>query len=152
MSARIGYAGGAFDLFHIGHLNLLRHAKANCDFLIAGVVTDEMLELTKGTPPVVPFAERLEIVRHISFVDDVHAESVPDKLDTWREVGFDLYFKGDDWRATERGRRLEAEFAAVGVRGRVLPVHRPHVEHHAAARAPVPEPGGAAPHRAAEAE
>ena len=75
MSARIGYAGGAFDLFHVGHLNLLRHAKANCDFLIAGVVTDEMLELTKGMPPVVPFAERLEIVRHISFVDDVHAES-----------------------------------------------------------------------------
>ena len=115
MTGRIGYAGGAFDLFHVGHLNLLRHAKANCDFLIAGVVTDEMLELTKGLPPVVPFAERLEIVRHISFVDVVHAESVPDKLDTWREVGFDLYFKGDDWRGTERGRRLEAEFAQVGV-------------------------------------
>ena len=112
---RIGYAGGAFDLFHIGHLNLLRHARANCDFLIAGVVTDELLELTKGCPPVVPFAERLEIVRHISFVDDVHAESQLDKLDTWREVGFDLYFKGDDWRATARGRRLEAEFAVVGV-------------------------------------
>ena len=115
MTGRIGYAGGAFDLFHVGHLNLLRHAKANCDFLIAGVVTDEMLELTKGLPPVVPFAERLEIVRHISFVDVVHAESVPDKLDTWREVGFDLYFKGDDWRGTERGRRLEADFAQVGV-------------------------------------
>jgi glycerol-3-phosphate cytidylyltransferase len=115
MTGRIGYAGGAFDLFHVGHLNLLRHARANCDFLIAGVVTDEMLELTKGVPPVVPFGERLEIVRHISFVDAVHGESVPDKLDTWREVGFDLYFKGDDWRATERGRRLEAQFAQVGV-------------------------------------
>jgi glycerol-3-phosphate cytidylyltransferase len=115
LSTRIGYAGGAFDLFHIGHLNLLRHAKANCDFLIAGVVTDEMLELTKGVAPIVPFTERLEIVRHISFVDDVHAESVPDKLDTWRTVGFDLFFKGDDWRGTERARRLEAEFAKVGV-------------------------------------
>jgi glycerol-3-phosphate cytidylyltransferase len=115
LSTRIGYAGGAFDLFHVGHLNLLRHAKANCDFLIAGVVTDEMLELTKGVAPIVPFAERLEIVRHISFVDDVHAESLPDKLDTWRTVGFDLYFKGDDWRGTERARRLEAEFAKVGV-------------------------------------
>jgi glycerol-3-phosphate cytidylyltransferase len=115
LSTRIGYAGGAFDLFHVGHLNLLRHAKANCDFLIAGVLTDEMLELTKGVAPVVPFAERLEIVRHISFVDDVHAESVPDKLDTWRTVGFDLFFKGDDWRGTERARRLEAEFAKVGV-------------------------------------
>jgi len=115
MTARIGYAGGAFDLFHIGHLNLLRHARANCDFLIAGVLTDEMLELTKGQSPIVPFAERLEIVRHISYVDDVHAESVPDKLDTWREVGFDRYFKGDDWRSTERGRRLEADFTEVGV-------------------------------------
>lgn len=115
MSTRIGYAAGAFDLFHVGHLNLLRHAKANCDFLIAGVVTDEMLELTKGVAPIVPFAERLEIVRHISFVDDVHAESVPDKLDTWRAVGFNLFFKGDDWRGTERARRLEAEFAKVGV-------------------------------------
>jgi glycerol-3-phosphate cytidylyltransferase len=115
LSARIGYAAGAFDLFHVGHLNLLRHAKARCDFLIAGVVTDEMLELTKGVAPVVPFAERLEIVRHISFVDDVHAEDVPDKLDTWRAVGFDLFFKGDDWRGTERARRLEAEFAKVGV-------------------------------------
>ena len=115
MSTRIGYAGGAFDLFHVGHLNILRHAKANCDLLIAGVVTDEMLLLTKGVPPVVPFAERSEIVRHITFVDDVHAEHLPDKLDTWREVGFDLYFKGDDWRGTERGIRLEARFAEVGV-------------------------------------
>ena len=115
MTALMGYAGGAFDLFHIGHLNLLRHARANCDFLIAGVLTDEMLELTKGKPPIVPFAERFEIVRHISFVDDVHAESVPDKLDTWREVGFDRYFKGDDWRGTERGLRLEERFAEVGV-------------------------------------
>ena len=115
MTGRIGYAGGAFDLFHIGHLNLLRHAKDHCDVLIAGVLTDEMLELTKGAPPIIPFAERFEIVRHISFVDDVHAEAVPDKLDTWREVGFDVYFKGDDWRGTERGRRLEARFAEVGV-------------------------------------
>lgn len=115
MTTRVGYAGGAFDLFHVGHLNLLRHAKSHCDVLIAGVLTDEMLELTKGVTPIVPFAERIEIVRCISYVDDVHAEAVPDKLDTWREVGFDLYFKGDDWRATERGRRLEARFAEVGV-------------------------------------
>ena len=152
MRARIGYAGGAFDLFHIGHLNLLRHAKANCDFLIAGVVTDEMLELTKGAPPVVPFAERLDIVRHISFVDDVHAESVPDKLDTWREVGFDLYFKGDDWRATERGRLLEAEFAAVGVEV----VYFPYTVHTSSTTLRLAlqslNRGGAAPHRAAEAE
>jgi glycerol-3-phosphate cytidylyltransferase len=112
---RIGYAAGAFDLFHVGHLNLLKHAKRECDYLIAGVVSDEMLELTKGITPVVPLAERLEIVRHIRFVDEARAETVPDKLDTWREVRFTHFFKGDDWRGTEKGLRLEAEFAAVGV-------------------------------------
>ncbi|MRG60102.1 adenylyltransferase/cytidyltransferase family protein [Agromyces sp. CFH 90414] len=115
MTTRVGYAAGAFDLFHVGHLNILKHAKSRCDYLIAGVVSDEMLELTKQRRPVVPLAERMEIVRHISFVDDVHAEVVPDKLETWRKLGFDLFFKGDDWRDTERGRHLEREFAAVGV-------------------------------------
>jgi glycerol-3-phosphate cytidylyltransferase len=114
-SLRIGYAAGAFDLFHIGHLNVLRHAKRECDYLIAGVVSDEMLELTKGVTPVIPLAERLEIVRSISFVDEARAETVPDKLDTWREVRFTHFFKGDDWRGTEKGLRLEAEFAKVGV-------------------------------------
>ena len=112
---KIGYAPGVYDLFHVGHLNILKHAKANCDFLIAGVVSDEMAELAKGRRPAVPLSERIEIVRHISFVDDVHAETVPEKLDTWREVGFDVIFKGDDWRGTARGEKLERDFAAVGV-------------------------------------
>ncbi len=112
---RVGYAAGAFDLFHVGHLNILKHAKSRCDYLIAGVVSDEMLAVTKGVTPVVPLAERLEIVRHIAFVDEARAEVVPDKLDTWRDVGFDVFFKGDDWRGTDKGRRLEAQFAAVGV-------------------------------------
>jgi glycerol-3-phosphate cytidylyltransferase len=112
---RIGYAAGAFDLFHIGHLNLLRHAKSECDVLIAGVVSDEMLQLTKGITPVIPLTERMEIVSHISYVDRVHAEVVPDKLDTWKELRFTHFFKGDDWRGTEKGLRLEREFAEVGV-------------------------------------
>jgi glycerol-3-phosphate cytidylyltransferase len=117
----IGYAPGAYDLFHIGHLNLLRHAAEHCDHLIAGVVSDEMLLLTKGRAPVVPLAERMEIVRGLRVVDDVHAEVVPDKLDTWRAVGFDIIFKGDDWRGTEKGRRLERDFASVGVEVRYFP-------------------------------
>jgi glycerol-3-phosphate cytidylyltransferase len=112
---RVGYAAGAFDLFHIGHLNLLRHAKSECDYLIAGVVSDEMLRRVKGTSPVVPLAERLEIVRHVDFVDEAVPEVVPDKLDTWRLVNFDIFFKGDDWRGTAQGMHLEAEFAKVGV-------------------------------------
>ncbi|QBE48650.1 adenylyltransferase/cytidyltransferase family protein [Leucobacter triazinivorans] len=112
---RIGYAAGAFDLFHVGHLNLLRHAKQHCDVLIAGVVSDEMLRAVKGSETVIPTAERAEIVRHIVFVDDVYVERVPDKLSVWEEVRFTHFFKGDDWRGTEKGRLLERRFARVGV-------------------------------------
>ena len=98
MTRRVGYAAGAFDLFHIGHLNILKHARSACDHLIAGVVSDDMLRLTKGIEPVVPLAERLEIVRQIRYVDEVCAETVPDKLDVWWELRFDVFFKGDDWR------------------------------------------------------
>ena len=115
MSIRIGYAPGAYDLFHVGHLNMLRHAKSQCDFLIAGVVSDEMLELTKGRRPVIPLEERLAIVSHISYVDRAVAEVVPDKLDTWESVRFNVLFKGDDWRGTAKGEKLERDFAAVGV-------------------------------------
>jgi glycerol-3-phosphate cytidylyltransferase len=117
----IGYAPGAYDLFHVGHLNLLRHAAEHCDHLIAGVVSDEMLLRAKGRLPVIPLAERLEIVRNIRHVDQVHAEVVPDKVDTWREVRFDVIFKGDDWRDTPKGLRLERDFANVGVRVHYFP-------------------------------
>jgi glycerol-3-phosphate cytidylyltransferase len=115
MTVRIGYAAGAFDLFHVGHLNLLRHAKENCDFLVAGVVSDEMLRTVKGIEPVIPTSERAEIVRSIAFVDDVYVETTPSKLDAWSNVGFTHFFKGDDWRGTDKGIRLEREFGEVGV-------------------------------------
>src|SRR6476620_11493093 len=103
MSTLIGYAAGAFDLFHVGHLNLLRHAKAHCDFLIAGVVSDELLVQAKGRPPVIPLAERLEIVRCISYVDDAVAETLPRKIDTWRSRPLDVFLKGADWRGPPKG-------------------------------------------------
>ncbi|QMU77843.1 adenylyltransferase/cytidyltransferase family protein [Streptacidiphilus sp. PB12-B1b] len=112
---RVGYAPGVYDLFHVGHLNILRHARSQCDRLIAGVVSDEMAVLAKGRPPVVPLNERLEIVRNVRFVDEAIAETVPNKLDTWRQTPFDILFKGDDWRGTPKGERLERDFAAVGV-------------------------------------
>jgi glycerol-3-phosphate cytidylyltransferase len=121
MSSVVGYAPGAYDLFHVGHLNLLRRAADQCDHLIAGVVSDEVLLQTKGRAPIVPLAERMEIVRNLRIVDQVHAEVVPDKLETWRTVGFDVIFKGDDWRGTEKGRRLERDFADVGVEVRYFP-------------------------------
>ncbi len=115
MTTRIGYAAGAYDLFHVGHLNILRRAREQCDHLIAGVVSDEMMRLTKNVTPTIPLAERLEIVRSIRYVDEAVAEDVPDKLEVWQRLRFTTFFKGDDWRGTPKGERLEREFAAVGV-------------------------------------
>jgi glycerol-3-phosphate cytidylyltransferase len=147
MTRVIGYAPGAYDLFHIGHLNLLRHAAEHCDHLIAGVVSDEMLVLTKGRAPMVPLAERLEIVRSLRIVDEVHAEVVPDKLDTWRSVRFDVIFKGDDWRGTAKGRKLEQDFGAVGVEVKYFP-YTMHTSSTALRRALAALEAGARPARA----
>lgn len=112
---RIGYAPGAYDLFHIGHLNLLRRAKEQCDYLIAGVAADDVLIKYKGITPVISLAERLEIVRNIRFVDAVHAAMTNDKIEIWKDLRFNILFKGDDWRGTEKGEKLERDFAALGV-------------------------------------
>ncbi|MFS3129456.1 adenylyltransferase/cytidyltransferase family protein [Nocardioides sp. Bht2] len=110
----IGYAPGVYDLFHIGHLNVLRQAREMCDVLVAGVVGDEMVFAAKGVQPFVPLRERLEIVAALDIVDRVHAELTPSKIDAWREVGFDRIFKGDDWRGTAKGDALELQMAGVG--------------------------------------
>ncbi|MEO3766790.1 adenylyltransferase/cytidyltransferase family protein [Streptomyces sp. B8F3] len=115
MAHTVGYAPGVYDLFHVGHLNILRHARSRCDYLVAGVVSDEMAQLAKGRAPVVPLVERLEIVRSIRHVDAAFVETVPDKLETWQQVRFDVIFKGDDWRGTPKGDKLEADFRTVGV-------------------------------------
>jgi len=112
---RIGYAPGAYDLFHIGHLNLLRKAKSQCDFLIAGIVSDEVLTAHKGVTPVIPLDERMEIVRSIGCVDAVHAAMTNNKLEIWRDLRFNLLFKGADWQGTSKGDQLERDFASVGV-------------------------------------
>ncbi|WP_417216943.1 adenylyltransferase/cytidyltransferase family protein [Arthrobacter sp.] len=118
---RIGYAAGAFDLFHVGHLNILRMARERCDYLIAGVVSDELCLSTKGVEPVVPLHERLEIVGSLDCVDRAVAETASDRLDTWKDVGFDIFFKGDDWRGTAKGLDLERRFAEVGVQVQYFP-------------------------------
>ena len=108
MGPIIGYVPGVFDLFHIGHLNMLRQARERCDTLIAGVVSDEVCETTKGIIPTVPLVERLEIVEAIGIVDAVYAERTTDKVDSWREVGFTHLFKGDDWKGTDQANSAEA--------------------------------------------
>jgi glycerol-3-phosphate cytidylyltransferase len=121
MGGRVGYAPGVYDLFHVGHLNLLRHARGQCDHLVAGVLTDEMAARAKGAVPVVPLAERLDIVRSIRFVDDAVAEDLPSKLEMWEQVRFDVIIKGDDWQGTPKGERLEADFRPLGVEVAYVP-------------------------------
>ncbi|MER6687132.1 adenylyltransferase/cytidyltransferase family protein [Streptomyces olivaceoviridis] len=112
---RIGFAPGVYDLFHIGHLNILREARRHCDRLVAGVTSDDLVVRLKGRPPVVPLAERLEIVGSLRCVDMAVVESEEDKLEMWKRVGFHTIFKGDDWRGTPKWNRLERRFAEVGV-------------------------------------
>jgi glycerol-3-phosphate cytidylyltransferase len=118
---KVGYAPGVYDLFHIGHLNVLRNSRAFCDHLIAGVVTDDLAERAKGLRPVVPLEERLEIVSAIRFVDEAVPEDVPHKLEMWERLRFDVIIKGDDWKGTDKGDKLESDFAAVGVEVAYLP-------------------------------
>ncbi len=130
MMTVVGYAPGAWDLFHVGHLNVLRHARERCDYLVAGVVDDANLERVKGRRPVVPTLERAEIVRAITYVDEVLVETQPDKLETWRRRPFDVFFKGDDWRGTPQGADLERRFGSVGVRV----VYFPYTVHTSSTR------------------
>jgi glycerol-3-phosphate cytidylyltransferase len=116
MKPVIGYVPGAYDLFHIGHLNILRRAALGCDRLIAGVVTDEVLLGAKGRPAVVPLEERMDIVRSITCVDEVVVDVSSDKFVMWQKLRFDVLFKGDDWKGTPKGDRLERDLGAVGVR------------------------------------
>lgn len=110
-----GYVPGAWDMFHIGHLNILKRARERCDRLVVGVVTDEALFAAKGKLPVIPFEERCEVVASMAIVDEVVADFSSDKLEVWDRVGFDVLFKGDDWRGTPKGDKLERDMASVGV-------------------------------------
>lgn len=95
---KIGYTTGTFDMFHIGHLNILRQAKAMCDHLIVGVSTDELVREYKHKSPIIPFEERMEIVRAIRYVDEVVPQVNRDKIGAYKRYGFDVMFVGDDWR------------------------------------------------------
>ncbi len=111
----VGYTTGVFDLFHIGHLNLLRNAKALCDKLVVGVTTDELVSY-KYKKAVIPFEERMEIVRALEYVDAVIPQEDMDKLAVWDKVKFDVMFVGDDWYETDKWQAIEKEFAERNVK------------------------------------
>ena len=111
----VGYTTGVFDLFHIGHLRLLRNARGMCDRLIVGVTTDELVSY-KHKRAVIPFSERLEIVRAVRYVDATIPQETMDKLDAWRRLKFDIMFVGDDWYGSDEWLTLEEQFRDVGVK------------------------------------
>ena len=111
----IGYTSGVYDLFHIGHLNILRNAKGMCDKLIVGVTTDELV-LYKNKRAVIPYIERLAIIDAIKYVDSVVPQENMDKFEMWKKLKFDILFVGDDWYLDSKWKDLEKKFISVGVR------------------------------------
>ena len=119
----IGYTTGVFDMFHVGHLNILRRAKERCDYLIVGVSTDELVQREKHHSPVIPLRDRMEIVRAIRYVDEVVPQTDKNKLGAWlrMEKKFNRMFVGSDWQGTPQWKRYEEEFAPYGVEIIYLP-------------------------------
>jgi len=116
----IGYTSGVFDLFHVGHVNLLRSARAMCDKLIVGVTIDDLV-LYKNKRAVIPFHERIAVVQACRYVDVAVPQDNMDKRVAFDRYKFDLMFVGDDWHASDRWSELDKEFSALGVRIIYLP-------------------------------
>lgn len=111
----IGYTTGVYDMFHIGHLNILRRAKEQCDYLVVGVSTDELVQKDKNKTPIIPFAERCAIVEAIKYVDKVVPQFDKNKMAAWEKYHFNKMFVGSDWKGTDAWNRFEEEFKPLGV-------------------------------------
>ncbi len=111
----IGYTCGVYDLFHIGHLNLLKNAKGMCDKLIVGVTVDDLVAY-KGKKALIPFEDRIEIVRNIKCVDAAIPQYDMDKLAACKKLGASILFVGDDWYGTDKWKDYEKEFNEAGIK------------------------------------
>ena len=111
---RRGYTTGVFDMFHIGHLNILERAKEQCEYLIVGVSTDELVKSYKHKTPIIPFEERIKIVKAIRYVDEVVPQTTMDKLVAWKQYQFDAMFHGSDWKGTNMYDDIEQKLGEVG--------------------------------------
>lgn len=112
----IGYTTGVFDMFHIGHLNILKRAKEQCDYLIVGVSTDELCKSYKKKEPIIPYEERKTIIEAIKYVDKVVPQTDRNKFAAWERIKFDIMFVGDDWKNSPLFTELENRFKDVGVK------------------------------------
>jgi glycerol-3-phosphate cytidylyltransferase len=112
---KIGYTSGVYDMFHIGHLNVLRNAKAQCDHLVVGVSTDELVADYKHKKPVIHYEERAQIVAAIRYVDQIVPQTNMDKLSAAQKVNANAVFVGDDWKGTAKWNEIERILAAHGI-------------------------------------
>ena len=112
---KVGYTTGVFDLFHVGHLNILKRAKEQCEYLIVGVSTDELVESYKNKKPIIPFEERKMIVEAIKYVDKVIPQEKMNKFEAWEKEKFDVMFNGDDWKNSALYKENEKRLKEVGV-------------------------------------
>lgn len=120
----IGYTAGVYDMFHIGHLNVIRSAKEKCDFLIVGVSTDEVVEQNKNKKPIIPFAERVAIVEAIKYVDKVIPQTrydIEGKIEIVKKNNINVMFVGSDWQGTEKWNKIEKELDKLGCKVIYLP-------------------------------
>ena len=117
----VGYTQGTFDMFHIGHLNLIKRAKEQCDYLIVGVNSDELVLSYKNKHTIVPLDERIETVSALMYVDKVVICSTLDKMAAYLEHKFDIVFIGDDWKNSDRWKDTENSLSKVGVKVVYLP-------------------------------
>lgn len=118
---KVGFTAGVYDMFHIGHLNLIKRAKEQCDYLIVGVNSDRLVEYYKNKSTVISESERREIVSNIRDVDKCVIMDNLDKIDAWKKFNFDVVFIGDDWKGSERWNKTEKELAKVNVKVEYLP-------------------------------
>lgn len=117
----VGYTQGTYDMFHIGHLNLIKNAKRHCDYLIVGVNADDLVEQYKEKRPIVPLNERVEIVRAIKYVDEVVVTTTLDKKEMWDKLRFDEIYIGDDWKGNERWEQTGKDMEKLGAKLVFLP-------------------------------
>ncbi len=110
---KIGYTSGVYDMFHIGHLNILKRAKEQCDYLVVGVTTDELAQY-KNKKAIIPFEERLAIVEAIRYVDKAVPQENMNKLEACKKYNADVIFVGDDWKGTDKWNKIEQELATIG--------------------------------------
>ena len=112
---KIGYTTGVYDMFHIGHLNILKRSRERCEKLIVGVSTDDLVESYKHKRPIIPFEERIEIIKALRCVDEVVPQTSMNKMEAWKKLHFDVLFHGSDWKNSDMYNKIIEDFKNVGV-------------------------------------